>query len=46
VVGFLGTYHAILGRPAYAMFIAVPKYTNLKLKMPGLRGVITIDTKL
>jgi hypothetical protein len=42
VVGFHGTYHAILGRPCYAKFMAVPNYTYLKLKMPGPRGVITI----
>jgi hypothetical protein len=27
VVGFSGMYHAILGRPAYAKFMAVPNYT-------------------
>jgi hypothetical protein len=27
VVGFSGTYHAILGRPAYVKFMAVPNYT-------------------
>jgi hypothetical protein len=27
VVGFSGTYHAILGRLAYAKFMAVPNYT-------------------
>jgi hypothetical protein len=43
VVGFLGTYHAILGRSAYAKFI--PNYSYLKLKMPRPKGVITIDTK-
>jgi hypothetical protein len=42
VVGFSGTYHAILGRPAYAKFMAVPNYTHLKLKIPGLRGIITV----
>jgi hypothetical protein len=26
-------------------FMEVPNYTYLKLKMPGLKGVITIDTK-
>ena len=35
VVGFKGTYHAILGRPCYAKFMAVPNYTYLKLKMSG-----------
>ena len=44
VVGFHGTYHTILGRPCYAKFIAIPIYTYLKLKMPGLGGVITIGT--
>jgi hypothetical protein len=42
VVGFSGTYHAILGRPAYAKFMAVPNYTYLKLKIPGPRGIITV----
>jgi hypothetical protein len=44
VVGFHETYHAILGRPCYAKFMAVPNYTYLKLKMSGSRGVITVDT--
>jgi hypothetical protein len=39
---FRGTYHAVLGRPCYAKFMAVPKYTYLKLKMPGPNGVITV----
>jgi hypothetical protein len=42
VVGFHGTYHAILGHPCYAKFMAVPNYTYLKLKMLGPKGVITI----
>ena len=44
VVGFHRTYHAILGRPCYAKFMAIPNYTYLKLKMPGPHGVITIGT--
>ena len=44
VVGFKGTYHAILGRPCYAKFMAVPNYTYLKLKMPGPNGVITVES--
>ena len=44
VVGFRGAYHAILGRPSYAKFMAVPNYTYLKMKMPGPRGVITVGT--
>jgi hypothetical protein len=42
VVGFRGTYHAVLGRPCYAKFMVVPNYTYLKLKMPGPKGVITV----
>ena len=44
VVGFYGTYHAILGRPCYAKFIAVPNYTYLKMKMPDPGEVITVGT--
>ena len=36
MVGFHGTYHAIIGLPGYAKFMAIPNYTYLKLKMPGL----------
>jgi hypothetical protein len=42
VVGFRGTYHAVLGRSCYAKFMDVPNYTYLKLKMPSPNGVITI----
>jgi hypothetical protein len=31
VVGFRGAYHAILGRPCYAKFMAVPNCTYLKI---------------
>ena len=44
VVGFKGTYHAILGRLCYAKFMAVPNYTYLKLKMLGPNGVITVES--
>ena len=44
VVRFHETYHAILGRPCYAKFMAIPIYTYLKLKILGLYKVITIDT--
>jgi hypothetical protein len=44
VVGFRGTYHAVLGRPWYAKFMAVPNYTYLKLKMSGPNGVITVGS--
>jgi hypothetical protein len=43
VVEFEGSYHAILGRPCYAKFNAVPNYTYIKLKMPGPNDVITVS---
>jgi hypothetical protein len=42
VVGFSGTYHAILGRLTHAKFMDVPNYTYLKLKIPCLKGIITV----
>jgi hypothetical protein len=42
VVGFRGTYHAVLGRPCYAKFMVVPNYTYLRLKMLGSNGTITV----
>jgi hypothetical protein len=44
VVGFRGTYHAVLGRPCYAKFMAVPNYTYLKVKMLGPNGIITVGS--
>jgi hypothetical protein len=44
VVRFRGTYHAVLGRPCYAKFMAVPNYTYLKLKMSGPNGIITVGS--
>lgn len=41
MVDFLRCYNAILERPCYAKFKAIPNYTYLKRKMPGPRGVIT-----
>jgi hypothetical protein len=40
VVGFRGTYHAVLD----AKFMVVPNYTYLKLKMPGPKGTITVGS--
>ena len=45
VADFDGSYHAILGRPAYAKLLVIPKYTYVNLKMPGPHGVITMDAK-
>ena len=41
VADFESSYHAILGQPALAKFMAVPHYVYLLLKMPGKSGVLT-----
>ena len=43
IVPFCSSYHTLLGRTAFARFNAVPHYAYLKLKMPGPRGVITVN---
>ena len=43
IVPFCSGYHALLGRTAFARFNAVPHYAYLKLKMPGPRGVMTVN---
>ena len=43
VVDWKSQYHAILGRPTFARFMAVPHYAYLKLKMPGPNGIITVS---
>jgi hypothetical protein len=42
VVDLNSPYHALLGQPALAKFMAVPHYAYLKMKLPGPRGVITV----
>jgi hypothetical protein len=42
VMDWPSQYHAILGRPAFSRFMAVPHYTHLVLKMPGPNGIITL----
>jgi hypothetical protein len=46
VVDFKTSYHAILGRPAIAKFMAVPHYTYLVLKMPSSAGVLSLQGDL
>jgi hypothetical protein len=43
VMDWPSQYHAILGRPAFAKFMAVPHYANLMLKIPGPKGTITVQ---
>jgi hypothetical protein len=42
VVDISSPYHALLGHPALAKFMAMPHYAYLKMKLPGPRGVITV----
>jgi hypothetical protein len=44
MVDFLGTYHALLGRPCYKKFMIVPHNDCMKLKMPEPQGGITVDS--
>jgi hypothetical protein len=46
VADFETSYHAILGRPAIANFMAVPHYTYLVLKMPSPARVLTLQGDL
>jgi hypothetical protein len=45
VVYFSGPYHVILRWPCYVKFMAIFRYTYLKLKIPRPTGVITMDAK-
>jgi hypothetical protein len=46
VADFETSYHAILGRPAIAKFMAVPHYTYLVLKMPSPARVLSLQGDL
>jgi hypothetical protein len=46
VADFESSYHAILGKPVLAKFMAVPHYVYLLLKMPGKAGVLTFHGNL
>jgi hypothetical protein len=42
VFNFYTAYNAFLGRPAHSMFMAIPHYTYLVLKMLGSCGIISL----
>ena len=42
VVDMQSPYHALLGRPALAKFMAAPFVSYLKMKLPGPNGIITV----
>ena len=46
VADFETSYHAILGRPALAKFMAIPHYVYLILKMPAPNGVLSLKGDL
>src|SRR5438105_7596020 len=43
VADFEAAYHAILGRPPLAKFMAVPHYTYMLMKLPGPNGIISLQ---
>jgi hypothetical protein len=43
VMDWPSQYHAILGRPVFANFMAVPHYAYLTLKIPGPKGTIMVQ---
>jgi hypothetical protein len=43
VIDWPSQYHALLGRQAYARFMAVPHYTYLLWRIPGPNGPITVS---
>ena len=42
VVDLESPYHALLGQPALAKFMAVPHYAYLKMMMPSSKGILTV----
>ena len=45
IVPFSSRYQALLGREAFARFNAIPHYASLTLKIPGPRGIISLNGK-
>jgi hypothetical protein len=43
VMDWPSQYHAILGRPAFAKFMAVPHYAYLTLIIPGPKGTMMVQ---
>ena len=43
IAPFQSSYQAQLGREAFARFNAIPHYASITLKMPGPRGIITMN---
>ena len=45
IVPFSSHYQALLGREAFTRFNTIPHYASLTLKMPGPRGIISLNGK-
>ena len=43
IAPFISRYQALLGREAFARFNAILHYASLTLKMPGPRGIISLN---
>ena len=43
IASYQNGYQALLGREPFARFNAIPHYASLMLKMPGPRGIITVN---
>ena len=43
IAPFQSGYQALLGCEAFTRFNAIPHYASLTLKMPGPRGIITVN---
>jgi hypothetical protein len=46
VADFDTAYHAILGHPVLAKFMAIPHYTYLVLKIPTEQGILSLRANL
>ena len=43
ITPFKSSYQALLGREDFTRFNAIPHYASLTLKMPGPRGIISLQ---
>ena len=43
IAPFQSGYKALLGREDFSRFNAIPHYASLTLKVPGPRGIITVN---
>ena len=43
IAPFVSRYQALLGREAFARFNTIPHYASLTLKMPGPKGIISLQ---